>query len=176
MGDSQNCLQPMCIKFDRLKDFVMSHLQQAAQHQKTKYDKHSKVRTFQVGQPVWLSIPTAKCDPRWEGKWKVSQIKSPVTVDISDGCRVKVIHINRLQPGLQEGSREHSIEPEKMHHWNPPQIDHCFEYDASHQSVTNQPPEDQEQQYLTRDRRIPELYGLYFCHACRQADSRGGRM
>ena len=102
----------------------MGHLQHAAQHQKTEYNKHSKLRTFQVGQPVWLSVPMAgKLDPRWEGKWKVSQVKSPVTVEISDGCRVEVVHINRLQPRLQEGSREQSIEHEKMHQWNPPQID-----------------------------------------------------
>ena len=130
----------------------MGHLQHAAQHQKTEYNKHSKLRTFQVGQPVWLSVPMAgKLDPRWEGKWKVSQVKSPVTVEISDGCRVEVVHINRLQPRLQEGSREQSIEHEKMHQWNPPQIDYCFEYDASHQSVTNQTPEDLEQRYPTRD-------------------------
>ena len=130
----------------------MGHLQHAAQHQKTEYNKHSKLRTFQVGQPVWLSVPMAgKLDPRWEGKWKVSQVKSPVTVEISDGCRVKVVHINWLQLRLQEGSREQSIKYENMHQWNPPQIDHCFEFDASHQLVTNQTPEYLEQRYPTRD-------------------------
>ena len=33
------------VKFDHLKEFGISHLQQAAQHQKTEYDKHSKLRT-----------------------------------------------------------------------------------------------------------------------------------
>ena len=72
----------MCIKFHCLDDFVRDHLERAAQHQKTAYDQHSKVRKFQVGQPVWLSVPTAgKLDPRWEGKWKVTKIKTAGKLD-----------------------------------------------------------------------------------------------
>ena len=57
----------MCTKFHRLDDFMRDHLERAAQHQKTAYDQHSKIRKFQVGQTVWLSVPTAgKLDPKWE--------------------------------------------------------------------------------------------------------------
>ena len=51
---------------------------------------------------MWLSIPTAgKLDPRWEGKWKVKIMRSPVTMEITDGKRTKVVHVNRLQPRIQ---------------------------------------------------------------------------
>ena len=88
--DAMTYSKSLCAKLDHLKDFVDTHLQQAAQHQKAAYDRHTKVRSFQVGQPVWLSVPTAgKLDPRWEGKWKVTRIMSPVTVEISDGEQSK---------------------------------------------------------------------------------------
>eukprot|EP00731_Ephydatia_muelleri_P003091 Em0001g3091a len=104
--DAMTYSKSLCAKLDHLKDFVDTHLQQAAQHQKAAYDRHTKVRSFQVGQPVWLSVPTAgKLDPRWEGKWKITRIMSPVTVEISDGNRVRVVHVNRMQPRLQAGTR-----------------------------------------------------------------------
>ena len=38
---------------------------------------------------------------RWEGNWTVRSVKSPVTVEISDGDRTKVVHINRLHIRIQ---------------------------------------------------------------------------
>ena len=50
-------------------------LVEAAQWQ---FDKHSKERSFGVGDSVWVSIPTAgKLDPRLEGNWTIKAIKSP---------------------------------------------------------------------------------------------------
>ncbi|KAL5463810.1 hypothetical protein EMCRGX_G032745 [Ephydatia muelleri] len=129
--DAMTYSKSLCAKLDHLKDFVDTHLQQAAQHQKAAYDRHTKVRSFQVGQPVWLSVPTAgKLDPRWEGKWKVTRIMCPVTVEIRDGNRVRVVHVNRIQPRLQAGTMEQA---EKGHRkpWSPPQVDHYFEDDLN---------------------------------------------
>eukprot|EP00731_Ephydatia_muelleri_P034967 Em0088g19a len=122
--DAMTYSKSLCAKLDHLKDFVDTHLQQAAQHQKAAYDRHTKVRSFQVGQPVWLSVPTAgKLDPRWEGKWKVTRIMSPVTVEISDGNRVRVVHVNRMQPRLQSGTMEQAEEGHRKP-WSPPQVHH----------------------------------------------------
>ena len=57
------------------------NLAEVATHQKTTYDKHSISQSFKVGDPVWLSVPTAgKCDHRWEGNWKTTTVKSPITM------------------------------------------------------------------------------------------------
>ena len=71
-------------------------------NQKKYYNKQSSSRKFGVNDRVWLSIPVAgKLDPRWEGVWKVTSVKSPVTVAISNSKRNKVVHINRLQHRMQ---------------------------------------------------------------------------
>ena len=73
-----------------LQDLVETNLAQAVAHQKIMYDKHSTYRYFNVGDMVWLSVPTAgKLDPKWEGNWKISAVKSPVTTEITDGKRKK---------------------------------------------------------------------------------------
>lgn len=55
----------LCSTLARLQDFVDAHIAQAAHHQKTQYDQHTRGRSLQVGDSVWLSIPTAgKLDPR----------------------------------------------------------------------------------------------------------------
>ena len=64
------------------------------------------IRTFKAGDLVWLSIPMAgKLDPRWEGGWKVKACKSPVNMEVSDGTRNRVVHVNRLRHRIQMGSR-----------------------------------------------------------------------
>ena len=105
-----------------LQDLIETNLAEAAAHQKTIYDKHSTHRYFDVGDMVWLSVPTAgKLDPRWEGNWKISAVKSPVTMEITDGRRKKVVHVNRLhhrvQPGCDKGEKV-SADPQTL--WTPP--------------------------------------------------------
>ena len=49
-------------------------------------------------------------DPKWEGGWKISSIKSPVTTEITDGQRIKVVHVNRLRHRFPEsGDRTATI-------------------------------------------------------------------
>lgn len=63
-------------KLAELHDFVHINLSEASSHQKSKFDKHSKERSFVCGDPVWVSIPTAgKLDPRWDGRWTIKQKK-----------------------------------------------------------------------------------------------------
>ena len=62
--------------------------------------------SFNVDDPVWLSIPTAeKWDPCLDGKWRIHAIPGPVTYVIHDGPRYKTVHVNRLwrhiQPDLE---------------------------------------------------------------------------
>ena len=43
------------------------------------------------GDLIWLSIPTAgKLSSRWEGGWKIDEVKSPVTMKIANIQRFKV--------------------------------------------------------------------------------------
>ncbi|KAL5503291.1 hypothetical protein EMCRGX_G010217 [Ephydatia muelleri] len=78
-------------KMAELQDLVEAHIAESAHRQKVDYDRHSEERQFKGGDLVWLSVPTAgKLDPRWEGNWTVRSVKSPVTMEISDGDRTKV--------------------------------------------------------------------------------------
>ena len=73
-------------------------------------DSHSNglwsVSIFAVGENVWLVNSSVrgvvnKLTDRWEGGWKVVEVKSLVTVVIRhmDG-RIRVVHVNRLQPHI----------------------------------------------------------------------------
>ena len=89
-------------KLAQFADFVESHNVQASTQQKHYFDQHTRIRSFTVGDPVWLSIPTAgKLDPRWEGGWTIKSVQSPTTYTISDGGRIKTVHINCLHPRVQ---------------------------------------------------------------------------
>ena len=47
-------------------------------------------------------MPTAgKPQPRWEGGWIVTSVKSPMTIEINDGRKSKVVQGNRLQHHFQ---------------------------------------------------------------------------
>ena len=85
-----------------LQGLVEAHIVESAHWQKVDYDRHSAEWPFKLGDLVWLSVPTAgKLDPRWEGNWTVRRVKSPVTVEISDEERTKVVHTNRLHIRIQ---------------------------------------------------------------------------
>jgi hypothetical protein len=97
--DTQSYPTILRAKLAELRDFVDTNLAAAAaQKQKQHYGQHTKAPSFQVGDPVWLSVPTAgKLDARWEGEWVVKSVKSPTTVQIANSRTIKVVHMNRLQ-------------------------------------------------------------------------------
>ena len=117
-------------KLSQLQDLVEANNTEAAHRQKLCYDKRSSERRFKVGDTVWLSIPTAgKLDPHWEGRWSVKSVKTPLTVEITDGVRTKIVHVNRIRQRVvpnsikvEEPSRQVLQEPH--HNWEAPQIDH----------------------------------------------------
>ena len=114
-------------KLADLKDFVDTNLVEAAHTQKSLYDCHVAARKFTNGDPVWLSIPTGgKLSPRWEGGWRIQDIKTAVTMKITDGHRSKVVHVNRVRHRYQLHPRE-SVEHEQCKTtttWSSPEIEH----------------------------------------------------
>ena len=125
--DSASYQTQLQAKLAELQDFVECHTTQAASKQKATYDKHSTSRLFRVGDTVWLSIPTAgKLDPRWEGRWVVKSVKSPLNMEITDGTRTKVVHVNRLHQRVQphDTERTRDMSGTRSNHWTPPQVDH----------------------------------------------------
>ena len=137
-------------KLAEIRDFVETNLTEAATRQKAQFDKHSKERSFMVGDPVWVSIPTAgKLDPRWEGNWTIKAIKSPSTFQISNGDKCKVVHVNRLRPRT-ELSSQNEVDKAQNNLWSPPQIDH--------QIVVDDTPE--ERRYPMRNRQQPDWLGI----------------
>ena len=131
-------------------DFVETNLAAAADRQKAVYDQHSSEPHFAVGDPVWLSIPTAgKLDPRWEGRWSIMSIKSPVNMEISDGKRIKVVHSNRLRHRIQpDPSDPQSLTPlntSPSPHWEAPTVEHFL----------SPPTASESRRYPQRERRPP---------------------
>ena len=91
-----------------LQDLVELNIAEAACEQKTAYDRHSAPHSFMVGDPMWLSVPTAgKLSPRWEGKWTVKTVLSQINMEITDGRQNKVAHINHLQHCIHSKHHEH---------------------------------------------------------------------
>ena len=115
-------------KLASLQDLVHTNITANAQQQKLCYDKHSHVRSFAPGDLVWLSVPThGKLQPKWQGKWKVTEVKNPINVKITDGQTTKVVHVNRLQHRKQP--QHDTVPPSDTYtytNWVPPQIDHVF--------------------------------------------------
>ena len=79
----------LCAKFSELHGIVEANLVEASTRQKIGYVRHTRPsRQFKIGDPVWLSIPTAgKLSPRWEGNLRISSVKSPVTMEFIGGKR-----------------------------------------------------------------------------------------
>lgn len=135
-------------KLAKLRDFVESNLVMSSANQKMFYDHRAHSRSFHVNDNVWLSIPTAgKLDPKWEGKWKITSLKSPVNVEIFDGKRRKVVHINRLQHRLQPMEASSHCDVRSARPWCPPQIEHFSEQSSS--EPRRNPP---------RNRHPPDYY------------------
>ena len=140
----------MQAKLAELQMFVKSNITAAATSQKDAYDTNSTTRDFQVDNPVWLSIPTScKLNPKWEGGWKIKAIKSPVNMEITDGQRNKVVHVNRLQHRIQRLCKEiPDIEPAiDSHIWEPPWAEHITQATATAPSTRH---------YPLRERRPPD--------------------
>ena len=129
-------------KLANLANFVESHNVQASTQQKYYFDKHTQSRTFAIGDSVWLLIPTAgKLDPRWEGGWTVESVQSPNTYIISDGSRIKIVHINRLRPRVQ--AVDVSIPNQQSHttNWESLQIEHdVIDSESHYPARTRRPP------------------------------------
>ena len=113
-------------KLAQLRDFVETYIAESVHHQKTSFDRHAQTRTFQVGDSVWLSIPTAgKLDSRWEGKWVVHSIPGPTSYTITDGKRFRTVHVNRLQQRIQPDADDPQSDVVTDHTtWQPPSVEH----------------------------------------------------
>ena len=143
-------------KLSELRKFVQDALKDSAKAQKEQYDLHSAAeeRPLLKDDPVWLFVPTAgKLDPRWEGGWIIQAVKSPVTVQISDGQRTKVVHVNcvryRWIPQLLDLEEEASVSNSTTPTWQPPQID---------QLILPPAPPAPPRRYPQRDRHPPDRY------------------
>ena len=155
-------------KMAELQDLVEAHVAESAHRQKVNYDRHSEERHFKAGDRVWLSVPTAgKLDPRWEGNWIIKSVKSPVTVEISDGVRKKVVHINRLQRQIQHTTKSHpgTTPPPATpansgaQSWEAPGVDHFEEPALPTEEPPTEPEPQPERRYPTRDRHAPVRVG-----------------
>ena len=107
---------------------------------------------FQGEQPC-LALTAGELDPKWEGNWKVHAMKGPVNVEITDGHRKKVVHINRIQPHVlpsRPTSTSNDLAKANNPLWVSPQIEHFVDCETEAEpSVRRNPP---------RQRRPPDYY------------------
>ena len=91
-------------KLEEVKGFVKlrSPFRQNAR-KRTMIVKQRTECSFRVGDTIWLSIPTAgKLDPRWQGGTLDCAVsRSPVTLEIVNGRKRKIVHVNRILRGIQ---------------------------------------------------------------------------
>lgn len=113
-------------KLAPLRDFMETSIAKKAHHQKISYDHHVKTQPFQVGDSVWLSIPhSRKLDPRWEEKWVVHSIPGSTSYTITDGKRLRTVHVNRLQQRIQPDVDDPQSDVVADHTtWQPPLVEH----------------------------------------------------
>ena len=143
--DTPTYQQQLQAKLAELQGFVEANLVESAHAQKSYYDTQSKITRFAKGDLIWLSSPTAgKLSPRWEGGWKIAEVKSPVTMKIVNGQCYKVVHVNRLRRRVQLQPEEGNVNSKTMP-WSPPEIEHSI--------ISTDTPE---RRYPARDRHPPD--------------------
>ena len=148
-------------RFAELQDFVEANMVSAAEHQKATYDQRATPRSFQTGDTVWLSRPTAgKLEPRWEGEWRVKSVKSPCTMEITDGQRTRVVHVNRLRHRVQPTVTVAPNGADSSQGWHPPQVDHVVlpPVQPPLPPPPQPPPEQLVRRYPQRDRQPPNRF------------------
>ena len=133
-----------------MQDFVHANLAKSAKQQKQQYDRYTVSRSFKAGDPVWLSIPTArKLQPRWDGRWTVTKLKGPCNLEITNGHQSKVVHVNRVQHRIQPNQTLDPSVPTKPQQWNSPDIDHhCVSPDSENDGTP-------QRRYPLRERHPP---------------------
>ena len=86
-------------------EHAREHLKRSAQYQKRQYNVGTRMRTFTVGQPVWVLRPTrkvgvcSKLTSPWKGPYVVVAVLDDVTYRVQAGRRAKpkVYHVDRLK-------------------------------------------------------------------------------
>ena len=69
----------------------------APHHQQKSYNHHVQQISFQMGDAVWLDLPTAgKLEPKWVEGWIENATQGPIIYLITDGKTGGIMHINRL--------------------------------------------------------------------------------
>eukprot|EP00731_Ephydatia_muelleri_P019885 Em0012g710a len=148
-------------KLAELRDFVDANMVQAGAAQKTSFDSHAKLRFFKEGDTVWLSVPkSSKLGSKWEGKWIIKSVKNDINMEITDGTRTRIVHINRLQHRNQHQYNE--VPPKDyptIDVWNAPQIDHIITSpDLPREDLPREDLPEEQRRYPTRQRRQPDRY------------------
>ena len=132
-------------KLAQLRDFVETHHAQVAHKQKTSNDQLTQQQSFKAGQPVWLSsLTVGKLDAKWEGGY----IHGQPTYTITDGTRIKTVHVNRICPQTQLTSLSGTTQKEAV--WKAQSIEH----DVIDIHVPN------ERRYPTRNQKPPDRLTL----------------
>ena len=137
-------------KLQAMQDFVHANLTKSAEQQKRQYYRHTFPRTFNHGDTVWLSVPTArKLQPHWDGKWIVSKVKGPCNLELTDGHKSKVVRVNHVRHRIQPDQiKDHAITDQQRLQWNPPEFHHLL--------IPEAPVDGTQRRYPLRDRHPPD--------------------
>ena len=134
-----------------LKDHVEAHIAESAHRQKEDYDSILKRMIQGWGPGVVVSAYSRQTGSTMRGELdSIRNVKSPVTVEISDREHAKVVHTNRLQQQTQPRTLSHSVTSANSSalSWEPPRVDHFEE-----------PAPQAERRYPPWDRHTPVRFG-----------------
>ena len=104
-------------KLIKLRELVEAHIVRSANDQQHSYNCNPR-EALAIGRQLLLQNPTAqKLDPRWTGPWTVTEIKSPLTIAITKGDTIRVVHVNRIHPFLEVNDSDNG---QTKTSWSPP--------------------------------------------------------
>ena len=96
-----------------------------AHHQKTSFDRHAQTRTFQIGDSVWLSIPTVAMLHATVGGRGSGCCTPSTSYTITDGKRLRTVRVNCLQQRIQPDADDPQSDMVADHTtWQPPSVEH----------------------------------------------------
>ena len=81
----------------KLAELVESNLTAAVHNQKWSYDHHTEPPSFTVGNLMALSPYSREAGSQVGGEWVFKSVKSPVSIEITNKRKTKVVHTNRLR-------------------------------------------------------------------------------
>jgi len=99
-------------RVEGLREASSLQLRENMKKRKEKWDKHAKVRKFQVGDEILARKPglCGKLEDSWEGPYTVYAVNSPLSYGVNTGDRkIPSMHISLMKKFEKENEKEQTV-------------------------------------------------------------------